>query len=106
MEPCAKSLLDGIIDYAGLFPPAQLGMSEAFDRYVGHARGPDGWMLGRFVCPASRLDELSPLLGRLRPGHGAFRIAVLGRGGSTAESFLSGITADVDDMQWFHRIHG
>jgi len=106
MFASARLLLNAIIDYAGLFPPARLDMSEAFDRYVHHSSGPDGWMLARFVCPASRLDELSPLLGRLRPGHGPFRIAVLGRGGDSPESFVSGVMADVEDMQWFHRLHG
>ncbi len=106
MLTSVRVLLNKIIDYAGLFPPARLSMSEAFDRYLHHATGSDGWMLALFVCPASRLDELSPLMGRLRPGHGSFRIAVLGRGGATAESFLSGIAADVEDMQWFQRLHG
>ncbi len=106
MLASATVLLEKIIDYAGLFPPAALDMSEAFDRFVHHSGGPDGWMLARFVCPATRLDELSPLMGRLRPGHGPFRIAVLGRGGGTAESFLSGVTADLEDMGWFHRLHG
>ena len=62
MDPCAKSLLDGIIDYAGLFPPAQLPMDEAFTRFVEHRSTDDGWMLARFVCPAGRLDELEPLI--------------------------------------------
>ena len=53
MDPCAKSLLDGIIDYAGLFPPAQLPMDEAFARFVEHRLSDDGWMLARFVCAAT-----------------------------------------------------
>ena len=61
MNTCAKSLLDGIIDYAGLFPPARLPMDEAFSRFVEHRSSDDGWMLARFVCPAARLDELEPL---------------------------------------------
>ena len=62
MDPCATSLLDGIIDYAGLFPPAKLPMDEAFRRFLDHRSSADGWMLARFVCPAARLDELEPLL--------------------------------------------
>ena len=106
MLASVRVLLNKIIDYAGLFPPAQLPMSEAFNRFIHHSSGPDGWMLARFVCPASRLDELSLLMGRLRPGHGPFRIAVLGRGGTTADSFTSGVKADLEDMEWFHRLHG
>lgn len=52
-----RELLAGIIDYAGLFPPAQLGMTEAVTRYAEYREGPHSWMLGRFVVPAVRLDE-------------------------------------------------
>jgi hypothetical protein len=50
-------LLDGILDYAGLFPPADLEMSQAVARYNDYRNGPDSWMLGRFICPVARLSE-------------------------------------------------
>lgn len=50
-------LLEGILDYAGLFPPAELEMSQAVARYRDYRVGPDSWMLGRFICPVSRLSE-------------------------------------------------
>jgi hypothetical protein len=50
-------LLEGILDYAGLFPPAELEMSQAVARYRDYRVGPDSWMLGRFICPVSRLTE-------------------------------------------------
>jgi len=56
-----------LVDYAGLFPPAELSMQDATARYAEYLRSPDAWMLGRFVVPAERLDELAacaePLLG-------------------------------------------
>jgi hypothetical protein len=52
-------LLEGAIDYAGLFPPAQLGMSEAAHNFAEYRAGPNAWALGRFVVPANRLDELA-----------------------------------------------
>jgi hypothetical protein len=51
-------LLAGAIDYAGLFPPAALGMEEAVRNYASYRRGLDAWALGRFVVPVSRLEEL------------------------------------------------
>ena len=47
----------GIVDYAGLFPPASLPMAAAVDEYARHRDGPDAWALGRFVLPAARLEE-------------------------------------------------
>ena len=54
-----RSLLAGAIDYAGLFPPAGLAMPDAVRCYAAYRDGPDAWALGRFVLPASRLDELA-----------------------------------------------
>ena len=54
-----RALVAGVVDYAGLFPPAALSMRDAVARYAEYLRSPDAWMLGRFVVPASRLDELA-----------------------------------------------
>jgi hypothetical protein len=56
-EPALRALLAGLIDYAGLFPPAALSMAEAVANYAGYRGGPDAWALGRFVVPAARLAE-------------------------------------------------
>jgi hypothetical protein len=56
--PAVRAAFEGLIDYAGLFPPARLEMKPALEKYVGLCSGPDAWMLGRFVVPLSRLPEL------------------------------------------------
>ncbi len=65
------SLLTGLIDYAGLFPPSELDLATALRDYDRHLRSAEAGMLGRFVLPARRLDELEPWLdgpwGRDRP---------------------------------------
>lgn len=60
-------LMSGLIDYAGLFPPAKLGMAAAVDKYAAYLRCPHAWMLGRFICPASRLEEFRSEAHRLLP---------------------------------------
>lgn len=52
-----RVLLSEIIDYAGLFPPSQLSMAEAVINYATYKNSNYNWMLGRFVVPASRLEE-------------------------------------------------
>ena len=57
-----RALLASLVDYAGLFPPAGLGMAAAVVEYLEARAGTEGWLLGRFVCPASRLTELAEAL--------------------------------------------
>lgn len=56
-SPALRVLLRGVVDYAGLFPPASLDMAAAAGEYAMHRASPDQWMLGRFVLPAARLTE-------------------------------------------------
>ena len=52
-----RALLDGIVDYAGLFPPASLDMRAAVANYGAYLSSSDAWALGRFVLPIARLAE-------------------------------------------------
>lgn len=55
----ARAFLNGIIDYAGLFPPACLRMDDAVREFARYANGDDRDLLGRFILPASRLPEFA-----------------------------------------------
>lgn len=52
-----RILLDGVIDYAGLFPPASLAMPAAVRNYAKYLAGPNASLLGRFLVPVRRLGE-------------------------------------------------
>ncbi len=54
-----RALLAGIVDYAGLFPPSYLPMSEAVANYAAYKMSSYNWMLGRFIVPAARLGEFT-----------------------------------------------
>lgn len=72
--------MTGLVDYAGLFPPAQLGMDEAMRNYAGYLTGPHAWILGRFVVPVARLAEFDAVSGELLPsgkGSAPWRVAAL-----------------------------
>lgn len=67
-----RSLLTGLVDYAGLFPPAGLPMPEAVRLYDAYRRGRSAWALGRFVVPVARLAEFSDAAAPVLPsGEGA-----------------------------------
>lgn len=54
-----RALLNGAVDYAGLFPPAALDMATAVANFATYRSSADAWALGRFVVPAARLDEFA-----------------------------------------------
>ena len=58
MTRTVRALMSGLIDYAGLFPPARLAMDAAAEEYERARRSAEAWMLGRFCAPG-RLEELS-----------------------------------------------
>jgi hypothetical protein len=56
VEP-RRELLRGLIDYAGVFPPAALPLAEAVDNYQRYRSGPHAWIVSRFVIPAALADQ-------------------------------------------------
>jgi hypothetical protein len=56
-------LLAGLIDYAGLFPPANLDMRPAVQNYLRYLQGRHEHVLGRFIVDLSRVDELRATAG-------------------------------------------
>jgi hypothetical protein len=54
-----NALLTGLVDFAGLFPPASLDMRSAVRAFATYRQGPYARILGAFVVPAGRLDDFA-----------------------------------------------
>jgi hypothetical protein len=85
MNHSLRDLLLGLIDYAGLFPPAALDMPTATRKYAEYREGEYRWALGRFVLPVARLDEFEKAVEGILPSgaleRGDFwRLSALGGG--------------------------
>lgn len=93
----------GFLDYAGLFPPAKLDLGPAIATYARDRAGPDAWMLGRFICPASQLAALGETATRLLRDHPPFRFSALLRGGASREEFLEGARRDGAEIVAFEQ---
>ncbi len=97
MTDARRALLGALIDHAALFPPASMTMQDAVAEDRAARGGAYGWMLARFVCPASRLDELWD-------GFGGWTAApplsvVLDRVGQTDEaSWSEALEADAQEI--------
>lgn len=90
MKQALEILLAGVVDYAGLFPPAALDMVAATESYAQYLSDPDRQLLGRFVVPVVRLREFDDAASARLP-----------RGAATEPWRLSALTgpdlhADID----------
>jgi hypothetical protein len=111
-----RALLVDAIDYAGLFPPAQLDMGGAVAEYASYLASDDAWALGWFVVPAGRLEELglaaSALYGACSPSLGGDRFWPLSVVfGADAAADMARVSAfhsaqGTDDGGWWSRVDG
>jgi hypothetical protein len=86
-----RSLLEGIVDYAGLFPPAALDLPSAARNYQAYRSSDDGWMLGRFVVGVAKLPELRGTVAALRGKDDAWPVSVVAPDAAAATSVLRAV---------------
>ena len=98
MTGSLHTLLDQSLDYAGLFPPASLPMAQATATFLQERQGTASMLIGRFVCPVSRLGELAQVA---PTGPKPLRIAAILRGGKTAGECLANLEADLATLAGF-----
>lgn len=110
MGSATRAFLAGLIDYAGLFPPAALPMDEAVRSYAEYRRGTEAWVLNRFVVSARRLGEFGEALSAMPAGlrgAGPWRVTAVAGGDLAADADsvrdfngrLGGTVARVEAME-------
>lgn len=97
--------MNGIIDYAGLFPPAELPLDKAIHNYANYRKDNDSWMLSRFVIPASKLSELNSYADELFTADNPFKFSVLGKKTKTIAGFKEEINAVINFCTIFCEKH-
>lgn len=85
------ALLDGLFDYAGLFPPASLSMPAAVAEYLRHLQGTEARLVGPFVVPVGRLDEAEQAFSGVPAS-----LTVLPRTGSAVLPLLETLREDLE----------
>jgi hypothetical protein len=86
-----RALLEGIVDYAGLFPPASLDITSAVRNYQSYRTSDDRWMLGRFVVGVAKLPELRATIARSPGKEDPWPLSVVAPDAAAATSVLRGI---------------
>jgi hypothetical protein len=80
-----EALLDGLIDYAGLYPPSGLELPSAVQHYQSYSRSRHKCALGRFIIDAKRIDELRRLAG---DGFGKMPLSIIAPVNTDGDSLL------------------
>jgi hypothetical protein len=104
MNAAVRALLNQVIDYAGLFPPAKLPLEEALRVYQDAKKNsPHRWMLGSFVCPVARLGDL-PAPANGTEDTARLHLTALGQQAATEAEFLPRLEADLAAIRNFRRL--
>ena len=91
MATALRAFMKGLVDYAGLFPPAGLPPERAVARYAGHRAGPQAWMLGRFIAKAEDLAGIGEARAKVPGVAGAWECAALIGSREGAEAALEAL---------------
>ena len=105
MKESLRTFMDGLIDYAGLFPPADLPLNEAIDEYISHIKSDDSKMLSRFIIHTSKLNDLDQFIS-LFADIGPLRLSVLGGGGNNDDEYLNNISQNIANISNYREKHG
>ncbi|MDE5415101.1 hypothetical protein [Alkalihalobacterium chitinilyticum] len=93
-----------LIDYAGLFPPAKLPLEQSIQNYAAYQKDKDAWMLGHFIIPAGRLDELDPYLS-LFSKNNPLPVSAIGQKTVNSEQCLKQLASELKSIHSFHDKH-
>jgi hypothetical protein len=103
MNASLHALLTGIVDYAGLFPPAKLPLDQAIRNYARYRAESEAWMLGRFVISASQLGDLHQCEDLFQGGP-QFALSVLGT--TDPSLYRAGLEENLRAIKAFRERHG
>lgn len=98
-----RALMNRLIDYAGLFPPAKLDVASTVRNYAEYLKGADAWMLGRLIIPVARLDEFEQHAVDLLPRNGDKGIWQIGA--LTAAAGAPELAMDLERIESFNEQH-
>ena len=99
-SPAFSRLLSKSIDYAGLFPPASLPLSEAIEMFRRYLNGRESWIIASIVLPIDRLTEAASFLPET-----PFRLTAIFRRNDDSNLWLSCLKEDCEHLRAFLSAH-
>ncbi len=100
-----RVFLNGLFDYAGLYPPASFPLEQAVTEYAGYRESADRWMIGSFVCAVPHLHGLENFEYVFHNGP-PFRLSILGSTGPDSVALLENLSDDAQNIRRFATQYG
>jgi len=94
-EAAARAAFETLIDYAGLYPPAELGVDAAVAEYDDARASAAAWMLGRFIAGTQRAGAVAAAW-RARGTGGALRLSAIAAVESDARRWFDSLRGALD----------
>ena len=104
MTESLRQFMAGIIDYAGLFPPAKLPLKESIHNYSAYRQNDDSWMLSRFILPVSLFHEAGNFSDLFTPDN-PFSFSVLPQKADSIDEFNNAIATAISSCMDFCNTH-
>lgn len=99
MTAALRALMTGVIDYAGMFPPAKLSLADAMAEYLAIRESPECWMLGRFVVAAERAGELSKWSARFGDARNRLSLSITGGPSAEVDEFADSLHSTLQHVE-------
>jgi hypothetical protein len=99
-SPAISRLLSKSIDYAGLFPPASLPLSETIEMFKRYLHGREFWIISSIVLPIDRLAEAATFLDDT-----PFHLTAIPRSTEDAHEWLGRLQEDCNHLRSFLATH-
>src|SRR6476660_420593 len=93
-----QALLCQAVDYAGLFPPAELALEPALQNYRAYVASDEAWMLSTFVLPVGKFAAAKSYFSQFDPQN-PIRISALAAKTENMSDFIGKLTATFDAIR-------
>lgn len=97
-----QQLLAAGINYAGLYPPADLKLQEALRSYIDFSHSKYEWMLSSFVMPHNELPSLANFADRKHHLKGPLSLCITGPETNTLFEFKNSVNSIEADIMAAH----
>src|SRR3954447_16195450 len=99
-----RALLAQTIDYAGLFPPAELAIKPALGNQASYVRSDERWMLGAFILPVAKFADARTELAEFDAAH-PLEVSALGPKTTKAAEFRRALEEAAEGIKEFLNGH-